>query len=174
MFDGSLVLRGWHELWLFAVLTIVLLTPLGMLLIGGTATAPIVALAASCLLLLFFAGMFMIGRIRAPAVISPFGLRLRTVAMTSYDTQVRWTQVDRIWLSRVGRLPCLLVLLHDPAATAGANRQVLRTMRANRRRYDADLLIGIAGVTPSHARIEAAVDYFSGGSRRLESVLSKG
>lgn len=171
MSDGILVLRGRRDLPAFGLLTVVLLAPVGVVLGTGRVAAPLVALAASCLILLLFASTFVIGRIVAPATISPYGLRVRTAALVAYDTHARWTQIDRIWLSRVGRMPCLLVRLHDPAAAANDNLQVLRTMRANRRRYGAELLIGLAAVRPSPAEIETAVDYFSGGSRRLESVI---
>ncbi|GAB7042727.1 MULTISPECIES: hypothetical protein [Catenuloplanes] len=171
MSDGVLVLRGRHDRLAFGVLTAVLLAPLATVAVTGRAAAPLVALAASGLVLLLFVGSFMAGRILAPATVSPYGLRVRTAALASYDTHARWTQIDRIWLSRVGRVPCLLVRLHDPAAAADDNLQVLRTMRANRRRYGAELLISLAAVASAPAEIEAAIDFFSGNSRRLESVV---
>ncbi|MDR7325468.1 MULTISPECIES: hypothetical protein [Catenuloplanes] len=115
-------------------------------------------------------GLRVAGPLAAPNIIAPSGLRLRVAHPLAYDLTVPWPRVARIWHSRHGRSPAVLVLLDNPDAIAGGNERLRARMRRNRARTGADVIIRTAGSNMDEAYLATAVAHRSGGTRELEHV----
>ncbi|WP_033342564.1 hypothetical protein [Catenuloplanes japonicus] len=104
---------------------------------------------------------------RLPPRLSTGGIRARGTRLFRYDLDVRWDQIERIWVSRQA-MDTVLVRLRDPESIAGADARLRRTMRRRRLRFSGDLAIPLFLVKPGKAAIGAAVERLSGGTHRLE------